>query len=149
MMIAESADDIKNSLLNRILCFENMLRFAGHENFKHFKSCNNDWMAERMKCAEMNKQVIVKKECIRAINRDRPFKSVYHLASELHEFTPSLGHSTFFCRALKDLSLAVGKEEIVRKVSNHHKIVHHKSHLWNIRVSLNKKQIKNLRIEVP
>ncbi|CAJ0591059.1 unnamed protein product [Cylicocyclus nassatus] len=116
MMIAEAADDIKKSVLNRILYFENILRFSGHENFKHFKNLNKDWIDERMKCAEMNKQVIVKKNCIRAFNRDRPIKSVYHLASELHEFTPSLGHSTFLCRALKDLSLIIGKEEIVRKV---------------------------------
>ncbi|KAK6037251.1 hypothetical protein COOONC_25245 [Cooperia oncophora] len=33
------------------------------------------------------------------------------------ELPASVGHSVFFCRALKDLTLAIEKEEIVRKVT--------------------------------
>ncbi|ETN82128.1 hypothetical protein NECAME_08119 [Necator americanus] len=116
-MIAEAADDVDKSIKHRILFFENVFRFGGVSDMvKEFQEQNKKWVEERLKCSDMNKRIVVGKNCIEDLNRLRPFSSVYHLASELHEVPPSLGHSIFLCRALKDLTLGIGKQEIVRKI---------------------------------
>lgn len=84
---------------------------------KEFISQNREWVDERLKLSDICKQIILGKNQIEELNRIRPFNSVYQLASELHELPPSVGHAVHFCRALKDLTLVIGKQEIVRKES--------------------------------
>ncbi|KAL6741992.1 hypothetical protein Aduo_015193 [Ancylostoma duodenale] len=119
LMIAEAAGAIDKSIRNRILYFENILRFGGvRDCFKEFQKCNKNWMDERLKCVNMHSQMVSSRKPIEALNKIRPFNSVYHLVSELHEVAPGLRHSTFLCRALKDLTLVIEKQEIVRKLHN-------------------------------
>ncbi|EYC13059.1 hypothetical protein Y032_0045g1243 [Ancylostoma ceylanicum] len=119
LMIGEAANDIDKSIRNRILYFENILRFGGvRDNFKEFQKRNKNWMDERLKCANMHMQIVSSRKPIEALNKMRPFNSVYHMVSELHEVAPGLGHSVFLCRALKDLDLGIEKQEIVRKIHN-------------------------------
>uniref|UniRef100_A0A0K0DEP2 ERCC4 domain-containing protein n=1 Tax=Angiostrongylus cantonensis TaxID=6313 RepID=A0A0K0DEP2_ANGCA len=83
--------------------------------FKEFRKQNQEWVNERLKVTDVHKQIILGKKVIESLNKQRPFRSAYHLASELHELPASVGHSVFFCIARKDLTLSIGKEEIVRK----------------------------------
>ncbi|KHJ88190.1 hypothetical protein OESDEN_12019 [Oesophagostomum dentatum] len=83
------------------------------DSYNDFRMRNKNWMDERLKCADMCKQIIVGKKRVEDLNRIRPFNSVYHLASELHEVAPAIGHSVFLCRALKDLTLSMEPNETI------------------------------------
>ncbi|VDM52980.1 unnamed protein product [Angiostrongylus costaricensis] len=116
LMVAEAAEDIEKSLKHRLLFVENVLRFGQmQEVVKEFRKQNQEWVNERLKVTDIHKQIILGKKVIESLNKQRPFQSAYHLASELHELPASVGHSVFFCIAQKDLTLSIGKEEIVRK----------------------------------
>nr|CDJ92740.1 unnamed protein product [Haemonchus contortus] len=116
-MVAEMASDIVKSVEHRLLFVENLIRFGGASKVvKEFIEENKEWIDERLKLNNINKRITVGKNHIEELNTIHPFESGYQLVSELHELPPSLGHAVFFCRALRDLTLTIRREEIVRKV---------------------------------
>ncbi|KJH42732.1 hypothetical protein DICVIV_11271 [Dictyocaulus viviparus] len=115
LMIAEAAKDIEKSFKHRLLFVENVLRFGKMRDVvKEFCKQNKEWVKERLKITDIQNKLFLEGT---SLNKLRPFKSPYHLASELHELPPSVGHSVFFCIARKNLTLVIGKEETVRKVT--------------------------------
>uniref|UniRef100_A0A7I5ECM9 CRAL-TRIO domain-containing protein n=2 Tax=Haemonchus contortus TaxID=6289 RepID=A0A7I5ECM9_HAECO len=117
-MVAEMASDIVKSVEHRLLFVENLIRFGGASKVvKEFIEENKEWIDERLKLNNINKRITVGKNHIEELNTIHPFESGYQLVSELHELPPSLGHAVFFCRALRDLTLTIRREEIVRKVT--------------------------------
>ncbi|WKY08803.1 hypothetical protein Q1695_001746 [Nippostrongylus brasiliensis] len=122
-MIADSAQDVLKSLKHRTLFVENVIRFGGMSKIvKEFIKENREWVDERLNVTNIGKQIVLGKNRIEELNRILPFNSAYHLTCELHEMPPPLGHAVFFCRALKNLSLSMGRAEIVRKTSKSNSI---------------------------